>query len=592
MKKIQKFIFLLASGVLLASCDSDFLERYPQSEISPQVFFNSESDLELYTNSFYTYLPGNNIPTDDFSSDNVNVSGLDELVAGLRRTPSDAASAGWTWTALYNINYFLEHYEKPSVPQEARNHYGGIARFFRAHFYFEKVKRFGDVPWYSKPLNVGDPDLFKARDSRVLIIDSIKADLNFAINNIRSEKTPGRVNRWAALALKSRVLLFEGTFRKYHPEFGLESSADALLREAADAADLFIRTSPYRLAQGDPNTVYLNLFASETPHPDEYILARLYGQDVNMAHPTNDIFTSATRGNPGLTKSLIDSYLLSNGQPFSSLSNYQEMPYWEEVQGRDPRLAQTIRTPGYTRIGAPETPLLPDYANALTGYQNIKFVTTIGQANGYNPMPIFRYAEILLNYAEALAELGGLTQPEANRSINLLRDRVDMPRIMVNDITPDPQLEDLYNVVDIPDVEPIILDPLILEVRRERRVELAMEGFRYYDLMRWKRGHLLARTFYGAYYPNKGTFDLDGDGNDDVGVVDVRPSPPVSGVQYFVLGSDRALSEGDRGNIIIHPNITKVFDQKKDYLYPLPFNELLLNRELEQNPGWENIPER
>lgn len=119
-----------------------------------------------------------------------------------------------------------------------------------------------------------------------------------------------------------------------------------------------------------------------------------------------------------------------------------------------------------------------------------------------------------------------------------------------------------------------------------------MEGFRYYDLMRWKRGHLLARTFYGAYYPNKGTFDLDGDGNDDVGVVDVRPSPPVSGVQYFVLGSDRALSEGDRGNIIIHPNITKVFDQKKDYLYPLPFNELLLNRELEQNPGWENIPER
>src|SRR5690606_13804203 len=173
--------------------------------------------------------------------------------------------------------------------------------------------------------------------------------------------------------------------------------------------------SPYKLAQGDPNTVYLNLFAAETPNADEYILSRLYAMDVNMAHPTNDIFTSPTRGIPGLTKSLIDSYLLSNGQPFSSLPNYHQIPYWEEVKNRDPRLAQTIRTPGYTRIGAPETPLLPDYANALTGYQNIKFVTTIGQANGYNPMPIFRYAEILLNYAEALAELGGLTQPEANR---------------------------------------------------------------------------------------------------------------------------------------------------------------------------------
>lgn len=581
MKKIQKLLLLLAGSVVLASCDSDFLERYPQSEISPQVFFNTESDLELYTNSFYTYLPGNNIPTDDFSSDNVDISGLDELVAGLRRVPSDASSAEWTWSALYNINYFLEHYDKPVVPEEARNHYGGIARFFRAYFYFEKVKRFGDVPWYGKSLNVGDPDLYKGRDSRELIIDSIKADLNFAINNIRAAKTPGRVNKWAALALKSRVCLFEGTFRKYHPAFQLQSSAEGLLQEAADAADLFIRTSPYRLAQGDPSTVYLNLFASETPHTDEYILTRLYAMDVNMAHPTNDIFTSPTRGNPGLTKSLIDSYLLSTGQPFSSLPNYDEIPFWEEIENRDPRLAQTIRTPGYTRIGAPQTPLLPDYANALTGYQNIKFVTTVGQASGYNPLPIFRHAEILLNYAEAMAELNKLTQAEANRSINLLRDRVGMPRIMVDAVTTDPQQADLYNNVS---------DPLILEVRRERRVELAMEGFRYYDLIRWKQGRLLARTFYGAYYPGKGTFDLDGDGSDDIGIVDARPSPADPAVQYFVLGNSRALSEGDRGNIIIHPNINKVFDENKDYLYPLPLNELILNPQLHQNPNWQDVP--
>ena len=117
-------------------------------------------------------------------------------------------------------------------------------------------------------------------------------------------------------------------------------------------------------------------------------------------------------------------------------------------------------------------------------------------------------------------------------------------------------------------------------------MELAMEGFRYYDLMRWKQGRLLARTFYGAYYPAKGEFDLDGNGTKDIGIVDVRPTPPTPGVQYFILQPNRTLSGGDSGNIIIHPNITKVFDEEKDYLYPLPINELILNPQLEQNPGW------
>src|SRR5690606_7430287 len=223
----------------------------------------------------------------------------------------------------------------------------------------------------------------------------------------------------------------------------------------------------------------------------------------------------------------------------------------------------------------------PDYANALTGYQNIKFVSSVDRGTAsYTPLPIFRYAEVLLNYAEAMAELGKLTQPEANKSINLLRDRVGMPRLIVDAVITDPQIADLYNNVS---------NPLILEVRRERRIELAMEGFRYYDLMRWKQGRLLARTFYGAYYPSKGLFDLDGDGVDDIGIVDNPPSSPVPGVQYFILQPSRALSEGTKGNIVVHPNIEKVFVEGKDYLYPLPINELILNDQLEQNPGW---PER
>lgn len=575
--QIRSILLLLLTGCSFLACKKDFLERYPQSEISPQLFFNTEKDLELYTNSFYASLPGDDIFTADFSSDNVNVSAIDEVVTGRRRVFTDAASAGWTWTALYNINYFLEQYDKPAIPAEARNHYGGVARFFRAWFYFEKLARFGDLPWYSKSLNAGSPELYKARDPRTLIVDSIIADLDFAAANLRSAKTPARISKWTALAFKSRVCLFEGTFRKYHPEFELQGSADALLQEAADAANEVMTDGPYKVATGDPANVYLNLFAAQTPNTNEFILSRLYGLAVNKSHAANQIFTSPTRGNPGLTKSLIESYLMSDGSRFSAAPGSATMPFWEEVANRDPRLAQTIRTPGYTRIGA-TTPLVPDYANSFTGYQNIKFVSTPDQdAAAYTPLPIIRYAEVLLNYAEAMAELQQLTQAEADRSINLLRARVNMPGLTISGLTADPFLTAQYQHTT---------DPVVLEVRRERRIELAMEGFRFNDLMRWKEGHLLAEVFYGAYYSAKGTYDLDGDGKNDIAVVDTKPSPSTPGLQYLVLQPDKALSEGDKGKIIVHANVEKTFDENKDYLYPLPLSELLLNPELEQNDNW------
>ena len=342
-----------------------------------------------------------------------------------------------------------------------------------------------------------------------------------------------------------------------------------------------MRTSPYKLAAGAPSTVYLNLFSSQTPHADEYILASLYGLEVNRSHVANAVFTSPTRNNPGITKSLVDSYLMKDGRPFSALPNYDKLSFFDEVQNRDPRLSQTIRTPGYRRIGASpvSAPLLPDYANTFTGYQNIKFVSTPDQdAAAYTPLPLIRYAEVLLNYAEAKAELQQLTQAEADRSINLIRARTGIPKLLVNAIPNDPIIRAQYIHIS---------DPVILEVRRERRIELVMEGFRYYDLMRWKEGHLLAEKFKGVYFPSKGLHDLDGDGKNDLAVVDVRPAPPASGIQYLVLGNDKALSNGTSGNVIVHDNVVKKFDESKDYLYPLPLNELTLNKNLKQNPEWK-----
>jgi hypothetical protein len=268
---------------------------------------------------------------------------------------------------------------------------------------------------------------------------------------------------------------------------------------------------------------------------------------------------------------------MRDGSRFSAVPGAATMPFWTEVVNRDPRLAQTIRTPGYRRIGATVN-LVPDYANAFTGYQNIKFVSTPDQdAAAYTPLPIIRYAEVLLNYAEAMAELKKLTQAEADRSINLLRDRVNMPRLTISGLTADPFLLAQYQHTT---------DPVVLEVRRERRVELAMEGFRLNDLMRWKEGRLLKEVFYGAYFPAKGTYDLDGDGKNDVAVVDVKPNPATPGLQYLVLQPDKALSEGDKGKIVIHSKVLKTFDEDKDYLYPLPLSELLLNPQLKQNNKW------
>lgn len=575
------FFILLFTTAFLASCKKDFLQREPLSEITSESFFNNENDLKLYTNSFYSYLPDSDIFSADVNSDNVETAATSDLIAGRRVVPTDAGSAGWTWSQLYNINYFLNHYQKADVSASIKNQYAGVARIFRALFYFEKVKRFGDVPWYSRTLDANNQELYKARDPRTLVIDSILADLNFAAANLPKAKSISRITSWAALALKSRVCLFEGTFRKYHDEFKLQSTANALLQEAVKASQDIMQSTQYTLyTTGKPESDYLNLFAAENANTGEFILARVYDRGLNKTHTANGTFLTATLGAPGLTKSLINTYLLKDGRPFSSLPGYNEIPYWEEVLNRDPRLSQTIRTPGYKRIGG-STTLVTDYSNALTGYQNIKFVTGTDQ-DGYNSnsndLPVYRYAEVLLNYAEAKAEMGNLTQMDADLSVNLVKARAGMPKLIINAIVPDPILQRQYKNAS---------DPLVLEIRRERRVELVMEGFRYYDLIRWKEGHLLAEPFLGQYFPGKGEYDLDNDGKKDLAVVDVKPANPVAGMQYFQLKPDRALSNGESGNLVIHPNNTKVFDESKDYLFPLASTELLLNPNLKQNPNWK-----
>ncbi|WP_217603258.1 RagB/SusD family nutrient uptake outer membrane protein [Chitinophaga sp. GbtcB8] len=576
---MKKFLIILGLAALCA-CKKNFLGRSPLSDITAPAFFNTEKDLDLYVNSFYADLPGTGIYSDDISSDNVEPGVISDLIAGRLVVPTDAAAADWTWTSLRNVNYFLAHYNKADVADSVKAHYAGIARFFRAFFYFRKMQRFGDVPWYSQPLEANSQELYKGRDPRKLVTDSILADLDYAAAHVKAAKNVSRITKWAALALKARVCVFEGSYRIYHTELGL-SDGSQLLQQGIAAAQQIMQSGTYKLySTGKPESDYINLFSADAANTDEYILARVYDRTLTKTHQANGQFLVPTLSAPGLTKSLINSYLMKDGTPFSSQPGYATMPYWEEVKNRDPRLSQTIRTPGYKRIGTTAT-LVPDYSNAMTGYQCVKFVTGTdqdGNNTNSNDLPVFRYAEVLLNYAEAKAELKQFTQADADLSINQLRTRVGMPAMQVATLTADPLLQAQYNITDA----------VILEVRRERRVELAMEGFRYQDVLRWKRGPLLAENFKGAYFPGVGIYDLDGDGKNDLAIVNTMPANPDKTLQYLSLQPDHALSEGTSGNIIAHPSANKKFVDPKQYLYPLPRTELLLNTNLTQNPGWEN----
>lgn len=573
----NKLILALLLISFVYGCNDDFLERYPLSEVTPQFYFTSEPELNTYINGLYSMLPGSGVYSADFQSDNVATKGINQIVAGQHTVQTTGAE--WSWGNLRKINFFLENYGKADVPQEVKNHYAGIARFFRAWSYFEKVKRFGDVPWYSGTLSIDDEAIYKPRDSRSLVMDSVLSDLIFASTHIR-ETVPSNdmVSKWAALALAARVGLHEGTFRKYHNLGG----AEKFLTVARDAASAIIDGGEYGLyTTGDPENDYKTLFILGEASPLEVILKRTYDQSLQEFHTANGTFITTTLGAPGLTKSLINTYLNADGTPFTTRQGYDTISYYYETQNRDPRLSQTIRTPGYTRVNSSNT-LTPNFDNARTGYQNIKFVmgpSYDGYNSNVNDLPIFRYAEVLLIYAEAKVELGELAQGDLDISINKLRERVGMPYLQLTGLVADPVLSARY---------PNVGEAVILEIRRERRVELAMEGFRYDDLMRWKAGPLLAETFEGMYIPSMGEIDLDKDGTMDIALVEeeVPQSERKPGAGYIIVGEEIALSNETEGNIIVHPNLTKVFDENKHYLFPLPRTELLLNENLTQNPGW------
>lgn len=421
-------------------------------------------------------------------------------------------------------------------------------------------------------------------------MDNVLADLNFAIENIRTVDDNSRtlITKNIALALKSRVALFEGTFRKYHTEAGLTSTADKWLNEAVSASKAIMDSGKFRLnTTGGPDAAYRQLFTSEVPVASEIMLAVVSSASLGVRHAANWYFTSSTTGTRfSFIRPFIHTYLNIDGTPFTNEADYRTQTFQQETKGRDKRLQQTIRTPGYTRVnGGTRVAAPPAFTYTYTGYQPIKWsvddVIIDGGNNSTHAVSIFRYAEVLLNYAEAKAELGTMTNEDWAKTIGALRSRAGITGGLTTLPTVvDPYLKSVYF--------PTISDPVILEIRRERGIELALEGFRFYDLIRWRRGELFEMEWRGIYVPEANKLiDLDEDGKPDVYFFTTTPASQVSGVTYINVNTPtQKLTNGTSGEITWLTNIARKFEPKK-YFYPIPETHLLTNPKLEQNPGWQ-----
>ena len=438
------------------------MDETPQASVDKDTVFRTEKGLETYSYSFYNMLPS---VSDGFRQDAMcdygAVTSFDNFIR--EGAYSAELSSGWSWSDLRNINYFIENCTNEAVDESVRNNYIGLARFFRAYFYYEMVVRFGDVPWIDRTLGVDDELLYAPRDSRTIVMDHVLEDLDFACENISRTKdeTGSLVTKWVAYALKSRICLFEASFRKYHTELGLTDSADEWYQEAVRAAETVMKESGHSIYTGEgTDASFRSLFISDKPITSEVMLASCADAGLAVLGEANWWWTSGTYGARfSMIRTFVNTFLNTDGTPFTDRAGYETMEFYDECQNRDARLAQTIRTPGYERDGVPAAPNFNGYS--YTGYQPIKYTLDDTKydagALNTNAIPLFRYAEVLLNYAEAQFELGN--KAEALDAVNQIRNRAGADELKSID------RESLH---------------------RERKLELCFEDHRYWDLRRWR----------------------------------------------------------------------------------------------------------
>lgn len=589
--KFANYIKIVLVMLFLYSCNDSFMDRTPTDNLNDVTFWKTQNDLETYNNGIYNTAASNDyefltaysnsgynaflysVFSREMQSDNMVTAKSEQfryanIAAGLESMPTSANFENkWKWEFLRRCNVFLEKYTNAEIQESIKQNYAGEAYFWRAWFYLDKVQWLGDVPFINKPLNVDSEELYAPRDSRILVMDSVLADINRAIDWLPADwgaNKPDRVTRWTALALKSRICLYEGTYRKYHTM----QDSEKFLREAVNASRELISSAQYAIySSGNPEKDLWTLFNSENLSNNPEVILPLTYETPALGHSKGRALYEASMG---WTKDLVDDFLCietdGTAKPVALSNNYNEDVFENIFKNRDPRLSQTALDPEQeseyigTNDGYPGIANIGPVWKSLTGYHCIKFFDKreYQKAGGMeiDDYPVIRYAEVLLNYAEAKAELGEITQQDLDDSINQLRKRVNMP-----DLTLNPPMDPKYANLG--------LSSLLVEIRRERRVELAGENFRYQDLMRWKQGKQLAQRYLGTRVEDK---DI-AEGGRFQGLDVARFE--VDGKKYIdaYAGTNYAAEK-------------RVFDENKHYLHPIPINVLTKNPNLKQNPGW------
>ena len=624
-----KYIFIALGIMSLSSCNDEFMERYPLDKVTDKNFWKTEADMKLYLNTLYPkYIIGHQsgwansreyprnvygspLMYGDIYSDNAVKNGSEDTrLAGKYVVPTAAGSSGWEWGNMRAINFFLARYSNAPIAEELKEKWAAEAYFFKAWDYYKKVLYFNDVPWLSKDLNIDSPELYTPRTPRAEVMDSVLWCINQAVLNLptKGSEEKGRLNKDQANFLKSRICLFEGTYRKYHTELGLESSANKFLTEAVNASKELL--GKYSLSSSDDDAYWSMFMAIDLSKNPEVILHRKYKEAENGHCAQRYFNANSTRNAHGATKGFIDEYLCIDGNPiyisgsegnYTQNENFLGYGKWTELENRDPRLTQTICRPGEhatiydggvvdkEKNGIRYPQLTYNNGNStVTGYRIIKhwmgdIIEQDRVTNGIQSAIEFRYGELLLNYAEAMYELNGvLSQGDVDLTINALRERAGFDfnkytnsRLVVGKEPADPRLDKIYA-----DKLDYTVSPLLREIRRERRVETAFENRRYEDLMRWKAGNLFTVPLRGMKFTEEIQKLYDGSNT-------VKPEI----APKTILGKNVWVDKD--GFLIAYPrsaNVTNGVLPWDDYRYyfPLPLEELSMNTNLVQNKGWEN----
>lgn len=582
-------IILLFIISLLIACNDGYLQKFPQTAITEKNFFQNTGDLKTYTYQFYDYLSADywDVPSDNTTVEKGSIQGL------LLGTVNADNSGGWDWSRLRSINYFLDNYKKATGDESEINKYGAMGHFARAKFYIGMVKTYSDVPWYSHVINNDDEAmLYKARDLRELVVDSIISDLEFATRYLTEESDKTLLSKWAAYTELGRFCLYEGTFRKYHKgetDLHVTKQPEYFFNKVMDASNAIIQSGKFSIySKGKTFEDYSDLFNGGTDLATNHeIIMYLDYENDKREHGAELVLDFEN----GVSRSMADSYLDINGN-FVPKSVTDTTQLKGVFTNRDPRMKQSLFYPGYI-LPSGTTPTKLSI-NKTGGYGQIKFLPKekgmnwAGYMTVYTDLPLYRYAEVLLNYAEAKAEMGEITQADLDLTVNALRDRVGVQHLHMAPPV-DPVWDDLNKGITSSQKAEL------LEIRRERRVELFAEGFRYDDMMRWKLGKIFEKAQQGIYVPSSGLIDLTGDGVPDYFISDSeanKPSNLPAGTTVLITTSDDSpvyLENGNSGHILfkIEKNGVGTFIEPKYYYRPVPTSQILLNPNLKQLFGWD-----